>query len=86
MSEEGLKTLYEGFENLKEIDISDCRLIGNSGLRWLTGYKYVSVKANQTEGITERAILNLISTSYSLNFLEICNIKQFDYQILLEEI
>jgi hypothetical protein len=70
VSEGGLELLAgKGFENLKEIDISDCRLVGNTGLKWLAGYKYVSVKANQTEGITERAVLSLIASSYNLNFL-----------------
>jgi len=69
VSDQGLKILRDGFDNLKEIDISKCRFIGSSGLQYLGGYKYVSIKANQIEGIDHHAILNLISTSYNLNYL-----------------
>lgn len=39
--------LSEGFESLKEIDISKCKFVGKIGLDYLSGYKYVSIKANQ---------------------------------------
>ena len=52
MSEKGLQYLSEGLPNLKEIDISKCKFIGENGMAWLAGYKYVMVRANQVEGIS----------------------------------
>ena len=47
VSEKGLQYLNEGFPNLKEIDISKCKFISENGMGWLSGYKYVTIKANQ---------------------------------------
>lgn len=79
MSDAGLQNLSEGFRNLKELDISKCKFIGANGVTWLSGYKYVSIKANQIEGISQHAIINLITTSYNLNYLELNNIKGYNY-------
>ena len=40
------------FKNLKEIDVSKCRFIGDTGLKYLGGYKYVTIKMNQIEGVS----------------------------------
>lgn len=86
MSEAGLEKAVETLENLKEIDLSECRLIGNGGARKLSGYKFVSVKANGCEGLSQRAILGLVSTSYNLNYLEVCGLREVDYPQLVEEV
>jgi len=53
--------------------------VGDSGLKWLSGYKYVSIKANQLEGVTLGGIINLVATSYNLNYLEISQLKNINY-------
>jgi hypothetical protein len=50
-------------------------MVGSEGVKALSGYKYVSVKLNDCEGISARAVLSLISTSYNLNYLEVCGLR-----------
>lgn len=46
MGPEGLRTLKK-YQQLKDLDVSGCRFIGDCGLRELSGYQYVGIKANQ---------------------------------------
>jgi hypothetical protein len=41
-------------------------MVGSEGVKALSGYKYVSVKLNDC---------SLISTSYNLNYLEVCGLR-----------
>jgi hypothetical protein len=61
-------------------------MISNDGVKKLSGYRYVSIKMNQCEGISQRAILSLISTSYNLNYLEVSDLRECNYKQLLEDI
>ena len=60
--------------------------MGDSGLKWLSGYKYVSIKANRIEGVTYGGIVNLVATSYNLNYLEISQLKGIHYNDVIERI
>jgi hypothetical protein len=80
----GVRLAGELFENLKEIDLSGCRMVGSEGVKALSGYRYVSVKLNGCEGVSARAVLALISTSYNLNYLEVVGLRG-DCQRLLED-
>jgi hypothetical protein len=69
---------------LKEIDVSGCRMVSSEGVKALSGYRYVSVKLNNCEGVSARAVLALISTSYNLNYLEINGLEGDCHQLLEE--
>lgn len=84
MGDAGLRLAGELFENLKEIDVSGCRMVGSEGVKALSGYRYVSIKLNGCEAVSARAVLALISTSYNLNYLEVGGLRG-DCQQLLEE-
>lgn len=58
-------------------------MISNEGVKKLSGYKYVGVKLNGCEGISQKAITTLISTSYNINYLEISNISRCNYKEIL---
>lgn len=44
-------------------------MVSSEGVKRLCGYKYVSLKLNGCEGVSQQALLSLISTSYNLNYL-----------------
>ncbi len=69
---------------MKEIDVSGCRMVGSEGVKALSGYRYVSVKLNRCEGVSARAVIALISTSYNLNYLEVSGLRG-DCQSLMED-
>lgn len=58
-------------------------MISSEGVKRLCGYKYVSIKLNGCESVSQRAILSLISTSYNLNYLEVANLKDCNNAQLL---
>jgi hypothetical protein len=82
LSEQGLQYLSVGFPSLKELDISKSRFVGG-GTKWLSGYKYVSLKLNEVEGLTQQAVLVLVATSYNLNYLELSHVPLLDCEKLL---
>ena len=57
-------------------------MVGSEGVKALSGYRYVSIKLKGCEGVSARAVLALISTSYNLNYLEVAGLK-VDCQVLL---
>lgn len=59
-------------------------MVSSEGVKALSGYRYVSVKLNNCEGVCARAVLALISTSYNLNYLEITGLKGDCHQLLQE--
>ena len=76
----------ERFGQLKEIDVSECSMLSNDGLKALSGYRFVSIKAKGCEGISERGILSLIATSYNLNYLQVSNISTLNYPNLIDHV
>lgn len=61
-------------------------MVSSEGVKRLCGYRYVSLKLNGCEGVSQRAVLSLISTSYNLNYLEACGLRECDYPQLLEQV
>jgi hypothetical protein len=59
-------------------------MVGSEGVKALSGYRYVSVKLNGCEGVSPRAVIALISTSYNLNYLEVIGLRG-DCQRLMED-
>lgn len=57
--------------------------MSNEGVKAVLGYKYVSIKMNGCEGITQRAILSLVSTSYNLNYFEMSDLRGCNYKEVL---
>ena len=86
MSDVGIYDLLQLFPQLKEIDLSECRLVGSEGVRRMSGYQFVTIKLNGAVGVSRRAVLGLIATSYNLNYLEVKNIEGLDCHTLLDEI
>ena len=61
-------------------------MVSSEGVKRLCGYKYVSLKLNGCEGVSQRAVLALVSTSYNLNYLEAANLRDCNPAQLLEQI
>jgi hypothetical protein len=62
------------FVNLKELNISGCCLLTDQTIKRITGNKFVNLKINELNSITEEAVLDLITHSYNLNYLEVKSI------------
>jgi len=58
-------------------------MLSNDGLKALSGYRFVCIKANGCEGLSERGILSLIATSYNLNYLQIAKMNSLNYMNII---
>jgi hypothetical protein len=61
-------------------------MLSNDGLKALSGYRFVCIKVNGCDGLSERGILSLISTSYNLNYLHMAKISAINYAELIEDV
>ena len=59
----------EEFPHLKSIDLSGCHLLSDQSLQHLSTGKFVTIKLNYINTISEQRIFNLISQAQNLNFL-----------------
>jgi hypothetical protein len=70
------------FGNLKELNISGCCLLTDQTIKRITGNKFVNLKINELNSITEEAVLDLITHSYNLNYLEVKSIIYIKFKTL----
>ena len=71
VTDKGLSLALQRLGNLKELNISNCCLLTDQTIKRLAGDRFVNLKLNSLNSVSEEAILSLIIHSYNLNYLEI---------------
>ena len=79
ITDESIGFIRNSLLNIKEIDISGCYLLTDQSLKFLSECRMVSIRMNEMESLSEKAIFEMISLSHSLNYLQVMknpNIKE----------
>ena len=69
VTDKGLANALKALTHLKELNISDCCLLTDQTIKRLSGDKFVNLKLNSLNSVSEEALLSLIIQSYNLNYL-----------------
>jgi hypothetical protein len=69
VTDKGIAQALQGLSNLKELNVSNCCLLTDQTIKRLGGDKFVNLKLNSLNSVSEEAVLSLIIQSYNLNYL-----------------
>jgi hypothetical protein len=71
VTDKGIAQALQALTNLKELDVSNCCLLTDQTIKRLGGDKFVNLKLNSLNSVSEEAVLSLMMQSYNLNYLEV---------------
>lgn len=71
VTDKGILNILNTFSQLKELNISNCCLLTDQTIKRLGGDKFVNLKLNSLNSISQESVLSLIIHSYNLNYLEV---------------